>query len=88
MAFTILLFESEIWTVRKRDKERLTSIEMKFFIRTAGCTLFDSQGNEILEDLKAEPVDKEQRRYKSNSLRHVARMDSSRTTKIMLNYYI
>jgi hypothetical protein len=39
-----------------------------------------------LEDLKAEPVDKKLRRYKSNWLSHVTRMNSNRMPKIMLNY--
>jgi hypothetical protein len=62
MALTILLFESEIWTVRKRGKGGLTSIAIKFSIRTAVCTLFDSKGKEILEDFKAELVDEERGR--------------------------
>jgi len=42
---------------------------MKFFRRTAGYTLFDHKGNEeILEELKAEPVFKKLRRYKSNQV--------------------
>jgi len=42
---------------------------MKFFRRTAGYTLFDHKSNEeILEELKAEPVDKKLRRYKPNQV--------------------
>jgi hypothetical protein len=39
---------------------------MRFFRKTAGCTLFDHKRNEeILEDLKVEPSDEKLRRYKS-----------------------
>jgi len=38
-----------------------------------------------LEDLKAYPVDQKLRSYKSDLLRHVTRMDSSRMAKIVLN---
>jgi hypothetical protein len=38
-----------------------------------------------LEEVKVEPADKKLRRYKSNWLRHVTRMNS-RIPKIMLNY--
>jgi len=49
----------------------LTSVEMKIFRRTAGYTLFDHKSNEeILEELKIEPVD-EKLRCKSNWLWHV-----------------
>jgi hypothetical protein len=40
LALPILLYGSEIWTLRKMDKKRLTSIEIKLFRRTAGYTLF------------------------------------------------
>jgi hypothetical protein len=38
---------------------------MKFFRRTAGCTLFNHERDEkIVEDLKVEPVGEKVRRYK------------------------
>jgi len=41
----------------------LTSVEMKFFRRTAGYTLFNhKRKEEILEELKLEPVDEKLRR--------------------------
>jgi hypothetical protein len=40
---------------------------------------------EILEELKAEPLDKKLRRYKSNWLQHVAGMNNNRMPKVMLN---
>jgi len=56
-ALAILLYGSEIWSLRLKDKKRLTSIEMKFF-RTTGNITFDHKRNEvILEELKVEPVD-------------------------------
>jgi len=62
----------------------LRSIEIEFFKRTAGYTLFDHKTNEeILEGLK---VDEIPRRYKSHWLRHVTRMNNNRIPKIMLNY--
>jgi hypothetical protein len=36
--------------------------------------------------MKVEPVAKKLKRYKSNWLRHVTRMDSSRMAKIKLNF--
>jgi hypothetical protein len=59
---------------------------MKIFRRTAGDTRIDHKRNEeILEELEVEPVKENLRRYKSNWLRHVPRMNSNMMTKIMLN---
>jgi len=58
---------------------------MKFFRRTAGYILFNHERNEeILDEMKVEPVDGKLRRCKSNWLRHVTGMNSSRMARIML----
>jgi hypothetical protein len=67
------------------NKEQLTSIEMKFFRRTVGYTLFDHKRNELMEELKVQPVDKKLRRYVSNWLQHVTRLNKNRMPKIRLN---
>jgi len=45
------------------NKEQLTSTEIKFFRRTIRYTLLDHKRNELLEELKVQPVDKKLRRY-------------------------
>jgi hypothetical protein len=70
----------------EKGMERSTSIEIEIFRRTAVCTLFGrKRKEEILKELKVEPVDLKLRRYKSNWLRLVTRMNRSRMAKIMLN---
>jgi len=62
LALRILLYGSEIWAHRRKDKRRLTSIEIKFF-RTDRYIRFDHKGNEeILYELKAETVDEKLRK--------------------------
>jgi len=68
------------------NKEQLTSTEIKFFRRTIGYTLLDHKRNELLEELKVQPFDKKLRRYKSNRLKHVIRMNKNRMPKIRLNH--
>jgi adenine specific DNA methylase Mod len=86
LALPILLYGSEIWTLRRKNKKQLTSIDMKYCIRTAGYRFLDHKRNEeILEELKLEQVEEKPRRYKSNWLQHVTSM-SNRMSKIMLNY--
>ena len=53
----ILLYGSEVWALRKKDKKRMISIGIKFFRRNTACTLFEHERNEeVLEELKVEPV--------------------------------
>jgi len=59
---------------------------MKFLRRTVEYTLFDHKKNEeILEELTVEPDDEKLRRYKSNWLLHVTRMNNNRMPEIMMN---
>jgi hypothetical protein len=51
---------------------------MKLFRRTAGYNLFDHKSKEeILGELKEELVDDKLRRFKSNWLRYLTRMNSN-----------
>jgi len=52
--------ETKFGALEKKDKIRLTSVEINVFRRTAGYNLFDHTRNkEILQELEAEPVDEE-----------------------------
>jgi hypothetical protein len=65
LAVPIVLYGIEVWTLRRKDKKRLTLIEMKVFSKISGYTLFDhKRSEEILEELKVEPVDEKLIRYK------------------------
>jgi hypothetical protein len=64
LAVSILSFGSEKQT---NYKKQLTSIVTKFFRTTGRHTLFGHKRNEeILEEMKVEPVGEKLRRYKSN----------------------
>ena len=70
---------------KKQDTKRLTSIEMKCF-RTEGYTLCDNKNNEdVLQELKGEPVDENLRKYNPNWL-HLTRMNTKRTPKLIPSY--
>ena len=75
---------SFIWK-QKRIKIWYESIFI--FRRTARYAHFYHKRNEeILEELKVETTDENLRRYKSNRLRHLIRMNNNRIPKIMLGY--
>jgi len=44
LALPILLYGNEIWTLRKKDKERLTSIEMNFSEEQPGTPFLATKG--------------------------------------------
>jgi len=63
--YLFFYMEVKLGPSEERIKKRLISIENKFF-RTASYTQFDHKRNEeILEELKGEPIDEKLRRYKS-----------------------
>jgi hypothetical protein len=53
LALPVLLYVSETWTIKARDARRITSAEMKYTRRTAGCTWTDYKTNtQIAKELK------------------------------------
>jgi hypothetical protein len=77
--------EAKFGPLEKRIKN-LTSVDMKVFRRTTGYTLCDHKRNEeISEELKVKPIGEKLRRYKSNWLRRVPRMNNKKMPKIILN---
>jgi hypothetical protein len=60
---------------------------MKFMWRTAGCTKWDLKRNEeVLQELKMEPVLDYICRYKNNWREHVNRMSRTRIPKAIMYY--
>ena len=65
----------------------MTKIEIKFFITTAGYTLFDHKKNEeILEEVKKEPADETLKWIQIKLATICNRMNGNRMAQIMLNY--
>ena len=52
----VLCYGSEAWTMRNRDKSRITVNEIIFMRHTAGYTKWDHKRNDILHELHIEPV--------------------------------
>jgi hypothetical protein len=57
LASTVLLYGSENWTVKSKDKYRLSAVEMKFMPQNAKYTWRDHESREeILNKLKVTSV--------------------------------
>jgi len=76
--------EAKFGTLEKRKKKRLSQIKMKLFKGTTACIHFDHKRNEeVLEELKVEPVDLKLRRHK---IKLATTRNRNRMTNIMVNY--
>jgi hypothetical protein len=71
----------------KSDESIITTCEMKFKRRTAGYTKWDLKKNEeVLKELKVEPIVDYICRYQNNCREHVNRMSSTRIPKAITYY--
>jgi hypothetical protein len=87
LAIPILLYGSEAWTLKGRDKPRITAAEMKFMRKTAKYTWQDHKRNQdITEELKIQPVMEKINNYKNKWIQHVRRMDRARLPRGILKY--
>jgi hypothetical protein len=84
LALPVLLYGSETWTGKSKDKSRLTTAEMRFMQKTANYTWRDRKTNEeILKELKI--LDKITS-YKSDWIQHINRMPRSRLPNLLTKY--
>jgi hypothetical protein len=83
VAFPVLLYGSETWTVKARDSRRITAAEMKYMRRTAGYTWTDYKTNiQITKELKIILILDKLLEYKRNWIQHVNRMPRNRLSKV------
>jgi len=87
LAFPVLLYSSETWTIKAKDARRITAAEMKYMRRTAGYTWTDYKTNtQITKDLKITPILDKLLEYKRNWIQHVNRMPRNRLPRVMKHY--
>jgi hypothetical protein len=83
----VLTYGSDAWAIRRADEKGLQAAEMKFMRKTAGFTILDHKRNEeLLENLKVEPVSKFIQNYRANWKDHSERIDSNRIPNKVLHY--
>jgi hypothetical protein len=87
LAQPVLCYGSKVWTIRKGDSNRLTACKMKFTRRTLDYTKWDHKRNEdILTELKIEPMIDYIKHYQESWRSHVNRMNAERFLKAILRY--
>jgi len=87
LALSVLLHDSETWTIKARDARRITAAEMKYMRRTAGYIWTDYQTNaQMAKKLKITPILEKLLEYKRNWIQHVNRMSRNRLPRVMKRY--
>ena len=80
-------FGSEVWVLKKREKQRLEAAWMKFLRHLLGITKLDKEKNQgIREKTGAKNIVKEIKQHQKKWLQHVQRMDTNRLPKQALQY--
>jgi hypothetical protein len=87
LVLPILLYGSEIWTVKQCDKNRLRTAEMKYLRQTAGYTLLNHKRNEEILELHVTHLEDKLCTYRHKLFQHVHRMEDNRLPKQLLNYH-
>jgi hypothetical protein len=87
LALAILLYGSKNWTVKSKDKSRLTASEMRFMRKTAKYTWRAHKTNEeITNELKVTSVFDKITSYKSDWMQHINRIPGSRLPNLLTKY--
>lgn len=88
MAIPQLLYGSETWVHKQKHLKRTQAAEMKFLRAVKGCTLHDHIRNEDIQlELNVnETINEKMKKYKTQWLAHVQRMNNDRIPLQCLNY--
>jgi hypothetical protein len=79
MAVPVLLYDSETWTLRKRDWNRIQAAKMKYLRTVKGCTRLDQIRNEdIRHELGISPLSEKIIEYRNKWKSHLQRMEHTR----------
>jgi hypothetical protein len=82
-----LLYGSENWTIKANDKTRISASEMRLMRTTAKYIWSDyKRKDDILKELRTEPVMGKILKYKNNWSQRVNRMQRNRFPKLLKNY--
>jgi hypothetical protein len=77
-ANNILKYGGETWTLKEQNKSRITAVEITFLRKTIKYTLPDHKRNQdIMKELKTQPVLEKINDYKHKWMQHVRRMGRS-----------
>ena len=87
MAVPLILYGSESWIERKRDKSNIQSAEMRFLRTVKGCTRRDHiKNDDIREELGIFNLNEKIEEYREKWRLHLKRMNGDRIPVVVNNY--
>jgi len=87
LAFPVLLYGSETWSLKASDARRITAAEMKHMRRTAGYTWTGYKTNaQIAKELKITPIFDKLLEYKISRIQHLNRIHRNKLPSVMKHY--
>ena len=87
LALPVLLYGSEIWTIKASDARSITAVEMKYMRRTAGYSWTDYKTNaQIAKELKITPILDKLLEYHRSWIQRINRMPRNRLPRVMKHY--
>jgi hypothetical protein len=87
LALPVLLYGSEIWTVKSKDKFRLAAAEIRFMRKNAKYIWRDHKTNEeILNEHRVTSILGKITSYKRDWTQHINRMPRSRLPNLVTKY--
>ena len=82
MAVSVLMNDSENWSLNRSDKRKIEAAEMRFLRLTAGYTLLDKKrSSDIREQLGIFNINDKLTQYKINWRERIQRMNGNRLHK-------
>jgi hypothetical protein len=87
IAKSSLLYDTECWTLRRKDRNRINSSQMKFIRSLAGVTLRDRIKSEDLRNRwRTHGMVQEVQNYRFKWMQYVLRMPAKRLPRKLLKY--
>jgi hypothetical protein len=87
LARSVVCYISEAWTIKKKDKSRITAGQIRFMQRIGGYNKWDPKQNEdVMKELHIEPMLDYIQHYQKQWKNNLQRMNTMRIPKAILHY--
>ncbi|KAJ4441939.1 hypothetical protein ANN_11802 [Periplaneta americana] len=87
MALPVVMYGSEAWVLKEKEKSKIQAAEMSFLRAVKGCTREKYIRNEkIREEIKVQPFLQQIEEHRCNWVEHLGRLTEDRIPKMAMTY--